>query len=196
MPPPLTPSSVRFPLIGKILLTGTLIILLPFIAYLIAAATGTVRMFRIPTGSMQPTLRGGDTVFAVRHQPTASQLARGELVIFDATGMRYGDLQLQDFWPKRIAALPGDTITLKDGLLLVNGTTVDRDDLHAIAPSPVHGSPPLSFPLVVPSNHVFLLGDNFSNSLDSRYFGPIEIQRIKYRPTHRIAPTDRAGKIE
>lgn len=40
------------------------------------------------------------------------------------------------------------------------------------------------------------MGDNYKNSLDSRYIGPVSIDRIKYRPLYRISPANRMGKIE
>jgi signal peptidase I len=195
-PPPLPPATGKFPLPGKILLSFTAIIFLPVIAWLIASTTGIARSFRIPTGSMMPTFHAGDVILAVRYNPTASHLVRGEIVIFDATGMQFGDIPLGDMWPKRIAAIPGDSISVKDGLLMVNGSTIERHGGRALAPFPAAGSPSLTFPLVIPSGHVFLIGDNFQNSLDSRYFGPVEVERIKFRPIRRVLPTSRAGKIE
>lgn len=100
---------------------------------------------------------------------------------------------------KRVVALPGDTIEIRDGALVRNGQPVPR---VILGPATGHSSicvretldglrytiledelaPPMAMaPITLPAGHVFLLGDNRHRSHDSRVFGPVPITRLKGR---------------
>ncbi|MDR7471776.1 MAG: signal peptidase I, partial [Armatimonadota bacterium] len=90
---------------------------------------------------------------------------RGDVIV-----LRY-PLNPQRNYIKRIVALPGDAVEIRDGRLIVNGTPVDEPYLN--------GRPQGSFgPVVIPDDAVFVLGDNRNNSEDSRAFGPLKSEFI------------------
>ena len=143
-----------------------------------------VRTFQIPSSSMEPTLRIGDHIWARKTE----RLERGDLVVFnppDDPGKDY---------IKRIIALPGEKVRMKNGLVYINGRKItepyavhtgsfrfpSRDDLR---------------PLTVPKGMYLLLGDNRDNSRDSRFFGPVPESRIFGKAYKRYWPLRRAGPL-
>ncbi len=102
---------------------------------------------------------------------------------------------------QRIIALPGDRVELIDGHLAVNGTLLKSPaGLNASQPTPLKPLPPgcrqISYPLTVPNSQVFVLGDNYANCLDSRYFGPIPTDSITHAHTWIVSPYGRFGKLD
>lgn len=176
---------------------GAYILIVPFMAYSVAISTGWLKIFEISSRAMEPTVSEGDHLSALRFRPGPADLRHDQVIIFKADGLKApGDVTLKGEWVERIIALPGDVVSLNEKTVQVNGRTVERDGNQAVPPLPLPSGNLPSFPLTVPPDHVFLLGDNFLNSLDSRYLGTVEISRITYRPIHRLLPVNRSGKIE
>jgi len=169
------------------------IIALPFGLLFLAAMFGFVKIYSIPTGGMSPTLQKGDSIFASKTGSSANPFKRGEAVVFTVDGMPFNGTKMRGTYVQRIVALPGDTVTIAGGAIHVNGSRVEMDG--RISQSPLSTHTKVSFPLVVPVDHLFMMGDNYANSLDSRYFGPIEASRVTHRPYYRVLPLSRFGKI-
>lgn len=137
----------------------------------IAFVFGVVRPFVaevlfIPSGSMSPTLESGDRVLADKLAYRLGEPRRGELAVFDSP--EEGGLNV-----KRVVGIAGDEVEIRDGVLHVNGerqrepyVNYRRNDGAFFGPSNV------------PEGHVFVLGDNRQNSLDSRSIGPIPEERL------------------
>ena len=157
--------------------------------------TGTVKLFRVPTGGMSPTAQPGDHVTATRIFKPAGKVARGQLVVFDSPK---ANPRLSGKFIQRVVATEGDTVDLIDGRLHVNGQPLpDRDGkIPRDANRQAGGWPLPSYPLVIPKGQIFTLGDNHDNSLDSRYFGSFPVEAVTHRPRRIIFPLSRAGKIE
>ncbi|WP_234327274.1 signal peptidase I [Streptomyces sp. NRRL WC-3742] len=115
------------------------------------------RPYDIPTASMHPTLRIGDTVLG--RKVGGGEVGRGDVVVFRDQAWAGGQLMV-----KRVVAVGGDTVavTREDNRLTVNGKPVDEPYLAEQAPK---GD---SFSVTVPQGRLFLLGDNREGSLDSR----------------------------
>jgi signal peptidase I len=135
--------------------------------------------FRIPSQSMEPTLRPGDQALVVKregHTPT-----RGELVAFHSP--RGGAIML-----KRVVAVAGDTVGLEDGVLVVNGRQVAEPFVNHEAIDSVYFGP-----VRVKAGTFFAMGDNRANSEDSRDFGAIPDSSIIGRAVARVWPPSRWG---
>ena len=176
--------------------------------------TFLVEAFKIPSGSMEGTLMIGDFLlvnklvygaevpFTGRRLPRLREPQRGDVVVFN-----YPKEQDKNF-VKRLVGLPGDTLQMRDGVLVRNGRAVregyvshtepaydplgddfrwQRDYLVRTATAAdaavgYHPSRNNWGPLVVPERNYFVLGDNRDNSLDSRYWGFVPDSLVKGRP--------------
>jgi len=150
--------------------------------------TLVVQAFKIPSGSMLPTLQIGDHILVNKflygaeipfldwHMPGLRNPQRGDIIVF-----KFPQDEGRDFI-KRVVALPGEKIAIRGKQLLVNGkpvlepyaTYLDR----AIQESP--HSPRDNFsPVVIPPGQLFMMGDNRDYSMDSRFWGFLDIKKIK-----------------
>jgi signal peptidase I len=94
---------------------------------------------------------------------------------------------------KRVIAVPGEEIDIRDdGFVYINGQKLDEP--YVKDPGKTYNQN-MKMPLVIPSNTVFVMGDNRLNSRDSRIIGLIEFNRIKGKAIFRLWPMDTFGKI-
>ena len=147
--------------------------------------TFVVQAFKIPSGSMLPTLQIGDHIlvnkfiYGPRLEVPLTQWSLGQLPGFrepragDVVVFIYPKERDKDFI-KRIVAVAGQTVESRGNTLLIDGKKVD--DAHAHYEKRDH----VDFgPYTVPAGHVFVMGDNRDESYDSRFWGPVPIQDIK-----------------
>lgn len=122
--------------------------------------------------SMHPTYKNGEYLMANKITYRVRDPQRGDVVIF-----KYTDTQ--DFI-KRIIALPGDTVMLKDGQLYVNGILLDESN-YLESTVYTNGGDFLKEgdSKVIPEGEYFVCGDNRPHSSDSRAFGPVDNDDIK-----------------
>lgn len=92
---------------------------------------------------------------------------------------------------KRVVAVEGDTIDMKDGKLYIN----NKEELETSVKGSTYSLDDSMFPLTLGKNQVFVLGDNRENSLDSRILGPIDLIQIKGKVVYRVFPLKRRGRI-
>ncbi len=148
--------------------------------------TFLVQAFKIPSGSMLPTLQIGDHLLV-------NKLLYGLRIpivgkrVFQVFSPEHDDVivfifpedRSKDFI-KRVKAVGGETIEVRDKVVYVNGEKVD--DPHAyVAPDArvLPGTVRDNFgPYTVPEGHVFVMGDNRDHSHDSRFWGPVPIDDI------------------
>jgi signal peptidase I len=164
---------------------GAFAVGMPLIGLALALVVRTcfVQAYRMPSGSMQPTLRIGEnfmankllygatvldpTTRAVRaHLPGVRHPQPGDVVVFVYPRERDKELV------KRVVAVGGETVELRGTSLLVDG--VVRDEPYARYGDNPRGELMRKFgPFRVPDGHVFVLGDNRDESYDSRFWGPV-----------------------
>jgi len=160
-----------------------------FIAVLIALfiRTFVVQAFKIPSGSMKPTLLIGDHILVNKFSygvkipylntvlvPVGSP-ARGDIVVF-----KYPLDPRKDFI-KRVIGLPGDVVEIRDKQVFVNHKRLNHDvgvfsDPH-ILPGTLRPRDNLG-PVTVPADHLFVMGDNRDESFDSRFWGFVPLRDV------------------
>ncbi|MCP4342811.1 MAG: signal peptidase I [Desulfobulbaceae bacterium] len=145
--------------------------------------TFVVQAFKIPSGSMLPTLLIGDHllvnkfIYGIRVPFTGKILVpiknpiHGDVVVFRFPKDRSID------YIKRVVGTPGDTVEIKAKKVFINGKPIN--DAHAHVSSPTilnaNASPRDNFgPILVPEDRIFVMGDNRDNSYDSRFWGFVD----------------------
>jgi len=149
------------------------------IALIVVVKIFVAEPFRIPSQSMEPTLRPGDQTLVWKVGAKAPH--RGDLVAFHAP--RTGEILL-----KRVVAVGGDTVGLEDGVLVVDGRHVREPYADPKAIDSVYFGP-----VKVRPGTMFVMGDNRANSDDSRDFGAVPTDRIIGRAVARVWPPARWG---
>ncbi len=162
------------------------------LALLIALAvrSSVVQAFWVPSGSMLPTIQIGDHLFV-------NKLAYSvRLPLIGAELFKVGDLERDDIVVfvhptdpstdliKRVIAIPGDTIEIRNKQVLVNGEPIKDEHAHfvdrTITSNDHRDNMP---PTTVPEGKFFVLGDNRDRSYDSRYWGFADVDSIKGKAT-------------
>ncbi|MEB3297887.1 MAG: signal peptidase I [Candidatus Sericytochromatia bacterium] len=138
----------------------------------------------IPSDSMLPTLEQGDRLIVEKISYRFESPQRGDIVVFDPPqGSGFGG---GNAFIKRIIGLPGETISVSNGKVFIDGKALEPDwKLEA----PDYEMPERS----IPARHVFVMGDNRNNSADSHVWGALPMDNIIGRATLRFWPPHRVG---
>lgn len=149
--------------------------------------TFVIQAYKIPSGSMKPTLQIGDHIlvskfnYGVKLPFLRSTLIpigtpkRGDILVFI-----YPEDRSKDFI-KRLVGLPGDTIEIRNKKILLNGLPLN--DAHGVYVDnliiPASVQPRDNFgPVTVPAESIFVMGDNRDESYDSRFWGFVKMQDV------------------
>ena len=145
--------------------------------------TFVVQAFKIPSGSMLPTLLIGDHllvnkfIYGIRVPFTGKILVpikspdHGDVVVFRFPKDRSID------YIKRVVGTPGDTVEIKAKKVFINGEPIKDAHAHVSSPAVLNAkaSPRDNFgPVQVPGDSIFVMGDNRDNSYDSRFWGFVD----------------------
>ncbi len=173
-----------------------------------------VRPFRVPTSAMSPTLQGtknpadgsekeADGILVQGCAYWFSKPRRGDVLVFRTDGIdAMPPAQRGQIYIKRIIGLPGDRISFQDGRLMNNGLLVGEPVVFTklkYQSVPLAGAQYLRHEgevFEVPAGGYFVVGDNSTNSYDSRFWGPVHARNLFGRATKIYWPPDRAGRIE
>lgn len=149
--------------------------------------TFIVQAFKIPSGSMLPTLQIGDHLlvskfsYGVRVPVIGTSLisrqgpAHGDVVVFRFPRDRSLD------YIKRVVAIGGDSIEVRDKQVFLNGQQVENPHAHFTSRDIMSSAagPRDNFgPVTVPDGKIFVMGDNRDNSYDSRFWGFVDLQDV------------------
>ncbi len=152
--------------------------------------------FYIPSASMEPTLEKGDRVLVNKLSYDLHDVHRGDIVVFELPDDKVGADGIKDLI-KRVIGLPGDTIETRDGDVYINDRLLQEPYLpDGLKTGDGGPNNPGIDRQVVPPGTVFVMGDNRSNSHDSRYAdrGPIPVDSIVGRAFILVwPPTDIGG---
>lgn len=151
----------------------------------------------VPTGSMLNTIQEGDRIIASRIEYNFHDPERYDIIIFKAPD-EVAKGNEKTYYVKRIIGLPGETVTVVNGVVYVadkDGNTQQlRDDfVTACTPTGNYG------PYEVPEDSYFVMGDNRENSVDSRFWvstNYVHRDLIIGKAKFCYFPFDDAGKLE
>jgi signal peptidase I len=180
------------------------------VALFLVLRTFIVEAFKIPSGSMEHTLLVGDFLlvnklaygaeipFTHKRLPAMREPGRGDVIVFKAPDDDSRTLV------KRLVGMPGDTLEMKDGALLLNGVRLTERYAQHTAPEVdrveesfrwqrefvIKSGATIGYypsrnnwgPILIPSKKYFVLGDNRDNSSDSRYWGFVSDSLVKGTP--------------
>jgi signal peptidase I len=150
--------------------------------------TFVFQTFFIPSGSMEPTLQVGDRIIVSKLSVEFGTIHTGDILVFKAPaavasvcGDNVADLV------KRVIGLPGQHLTSKGNTIYVNGKPLAQPWSHVSTLGRAIGN------VTVAKNHYFMMGDNESDSCDSRFWGSIPRSSVIGKAFVRIWPLSRLG---
>ncbi|MBU5437824.1 signal peptidase I [Tissierella sp. MSJ-40] len=194
----------------KILTKGILEWTFTLLASFIIAIVIKNNVFAMPEikeSSMENTFFEGEKVVLNRLSYAFKEPKRGDVIILNKSEGKKGVLngisvEIKEMYKllngeisrnhllKRIVGVPGDLIDIKDGYVYLNGEIIKEFYIKG------ETSPrDMKFPITVPDNKVFVLGDNREVSLDSRELGFIDYNQIEGKVVFRIWPINKIGTV-
>jgi signal peptidase I len=154
------------------------------VAIIAVAGLFMIRFFRVvwtatqASGSMAPTIAANSTVTIESFSYWFRNPQRGEIVVYQTQGLI--GTPADQLFIKRVVGLPGEQMIISNGFLFVNGGAVTIT--NEFGPIIFHTLPSESLTIVtnltIPTGSYFVIGDNASNSLDSRMHGPVPRAQI------------------
>lgn len=130
---------------------------------------------------MYPTLNNKDRVVISRFSAISGIYERGDLVVFDADNYK-------EDMVKRVIAFGGEHLEIRDGKIYINDEELEEDYIFGYTDGEVS--------MEIPEDTVFVMGDNRTESVDSRVFGPVDSEDIygkvifKFFPFNKITLFD------
>jgi len=172
---------------GRWLLETALLVLLAF-ALAFGIRTFIVEPFIVPTGSMIPTIQIGNRVLAEKITYRFIRPPRYmDIVVFPDPSGQHAHLI------KRVIATAGQTVDLKNGKVYVDGVQLVEPYVHGQPTNPLTAE--YKFPYKVPPGDLWVMGDNRTNSGDSRWFGPIPVNEIQAHAIWTFWPPTAFGAL-
>lgn len=164
---------------------------------------------QVRQSSMEPTLIENHQLIVEKLSYAFSSPKRGDIIVFidelevdNSIGAKFKRLYEDMFSKltrqeghlrlvKRVIGTPGDTIDIKDGSVFVNGEMLDEPYLNVST-----AAKSLTYPLIVPEDNYFCMGDNRTVSYDSRDFGCVPVEKIEGKVFLRFWPISKLGLIK
>ena len=181
--------------LGTILSTIGILIAAPIVALLLTAFV--FQSYEVDGPSMETTLDNHDRLLVLKLPRTVAKIlhndyipSRGDIVVFSTTAIQEGGDGSPKQLIKRVMALPGERVVVKDGVLTVynkehpGGFQPDKQEAYGSVITTTTGA----VDVTVGKGEVFVCGDNRTNSLDSRIIGSIPAKDIVGKLVFRIYP--------
>ena len=146
------------------------------------ALQATVQSFIVVGSSMEPGLYAGQRLLIIKVAYAFGEPERGDIIVFHPPDNRQVD------YIKRIVALPGDTIEVKEGAIYVNGSQLNEPYIKDPPRYTIHEQK-------IARNEYFVLGDNRNNSNDSHNGWTVPHQNIIGKAWLSIWPPDEWGLV-
>jgi signal peptidase I len=178
-------------------LLGVLVVVATVNVAVFAAERWVAVPLRVPSASMQPALEVGDRVLVRRtfDEPDAlaDRIDRGDVLVFRAPHAG------EPLVVKRVIGLPGESIQAVDGRIAIDNRTtlVEKwlPESERALGTPAARSVDIPY-TQLGDDEVYVLGDNRDASIDSREFGPLELDRVVGTVLTRYWPLDRIGTVD
>ena len=159
---------------------------------------GLVRPFKVPTGGMTPAISPGDHLFMDGFTFLIRKPSRGDIIVFKTEGIQ--SLPPDTIYNKRVVGLPGERLRISSGKLYVNDTHIPLKNAageiqYVFLPHSRYLASDTDT-VAVPEGHYFVVGDNSSNSADSRVWGFVPARNIMGRAAICYWPPKRMGGIK
>lgn len=143
--------------------------LLVAVVLVFGGLAAVAKPYKIPTGSMEPTIQVNDRILANRLVYRFKDIERGDVIVFDPPAVPGVDTSTP--YVKRVVGLPGDTIEVRDGKTLING---EEFIVEQITERPYYSRGEET----VPEGMLFVLGDNRNSSQDSHIWGYLPVDNV------------------
>lgn len=169
---------------------GTLALAGAVLAFVVLLRVFVVQPRVIPTDSMKPTLLQGDRVVVDQLSYRLRPVRAGDIILFEAPPrlVETDPRQRGVTFIKRVVALPGQLVEVREGRVLVDGQLLSEPYI-AEAPDYAWG------PERVPEDMLFVMGDNRNKSSDSHDWGFLPRSHVRGRAWVRFWPPGRAGGL-
>jgi len=162
------------------------IIVVAAVAVSFLMRTYVVQTFYIPSASMEPTLQIGDRIIVSKLSVSLGTIHRGDILVFRAPPAEHCGEVVSDL-VKRVIGLPGDHLTSHGNTIYVNNSPLLEPWTHTEPLGSAIGD------VTVPKNSYFMMGDNHSDSCDSRMWGSVPRSYVVGKVFLRIWPLSRIG---
>ncbi len=158
---------------------------------------GLVRPFSVPTGAMTPSVSGGDHIMMEGITFLSRQPRRGDIVVFKTDGI--ASLPSAAIYVRRVAGEPGEEVRILEGKLFINDKEVSLSNAvgkisYELPPCAETFSPQTG--VTVPNGCYLVLGDNSTNSFDSRFWASVPRGNIIGRVSFCYWPPQRIGGVK
>lgn len=152
--------------------------------------TYVVKPYEIPSGSMLETIQLGDRVLSEKVSYYTRSPQYGDVVTFIDPEDSSRTLI------KRVIATEGQTVDLRDGIVYVDGQALQESSYTLGKPSyELNGPADISYPYTVPEGYIWCMGDNRTDSSDSRYFGAVPVSNVTGRAFFTYWPLEDFGPL-
>lgn len=145
---------------------------------------------QVKGASMDPTFNTGDYIFTSKVTYKLRKPQRGDVVVFKSP--KNPDIE----YIKRVIGVPGDKVTINDGQIYLNDKKLNESYLQVATNTWEGGYMKNGEPVIVPEDHLLVLGDNRPRSSDSREFGPIPFSSVIGQVFYRYFPAGKMGPIK
>ena len=188
-PPP--PAKPRKPRRRALIEWSAIIVIAVLVSFLMR--TYAFQTFYIPSGSMEPTLQIGDRIVVNKLAVTFGTINVGDIVVFKAPPAENCGEPVTDL-VKRVIGIPGDSLKSEGNTIYLENLSLNQP-WHALDETWTHTEPlgGAITPITLQANQYFMMGDNHSDSCDSRMWGPVPRSDIIGKAFVRIWPLSRIG---